>query len=88
MQAAVEAGSGRQPGNPVHAVAAIRKLVTAAEPPLRLQLGSDCVGLVENKPTSVANELDQWHVLAAVHRLLIRLAGPAGDCPVRPAIRR
>ena len=41
LQAAVEAGGGRQPGNPVHAVAAIRELVTAADPPLRLQLGSD-----------------------------------------------
>jgi len=64
LQAAVEAGSGRQPGNPVLAVAAIRELVTAAEPPLRLQLGSDCVGLVENKLSSVAKELDQWRELA------------------------
>ena len=64
LQAAVEAGDGRQPGNPVHAVAAIRELVTAAEPPLCLQLGSDCVGLVENKLTSVAKELDRWRELA------------------------
>ena len=31
---------------------------------LRLQLGSDCVGLVENKLTSVAKELDRWRELA------------------------
>lgn len=45
-------------------MAAIRQLVAAAEPPLRLQLGSDCVGLVESKLTSVANELERWRELA------------------------
>ena len=46
------------------AVEAIRELVTAAESPSRLQLGSDCVGLVEAKLASVAEELDHWRDLA------------------------
>ena len=52
------------PGTPVKAVAAIRHLVAAAEPPLRLHLGTDCVTLVEGKLASVAKELDQWRDLA------------------------
>ncbi len=61
---AVQAGCGHQPGDPVQAVAAIRRLAAAAEPPLRLQLSSDCVNLVEGKLASVAKELDQWRELA------------------------
>jgi NAD(P)-dependent dehydrogenase (short-subunit alcohol dehydrogenase family) len=61
---AVQAGCGHQPGDPVQAVAAIRRLAAAAEPPLRLQLGSDCVDLVEGKLASVAKELDQRRELA------------------------
>jgi NAD(P)-dependent dehydrogenase (short-subunit alcohol dehydrogenase family) len=64
LHAAIEANNGRQPGDPAKAVAAIRRLVAAAEPPLRLQLGSDCVTLVEDKLASVAKELDQWRELA------------------------
>jgi hypothetical protein len=61
---AVEVGDGQQPGDPVQAVAAIRRLAAAAEPPPRLQLGSDCVSLVEGKLASVAKELSQWRDLA------------------------
>jgi hypothetical protein len=53
----VEAGDGHQPGDPVQAVAAIRRLAAAAEPPLRLQLGSGCVNLVEGTLASVAKEI-------------------------------
>ncbi|MET1072285.1 MAG: oxidoreductase [Umezawaea sp.] len=64
LQTAIEAGNGRQPGDPAKAVAAIRRLVTTGEPPLRLQLGSDCVNLVEGKLAAVAKELDEWRALA------------------------
>ncbi|MFJ8314189.1 MULTISPECIES: oxidoreductase [unclassified Streptomyces] len=64
LQSAIRANDGRQPGDPVRAVAALLELVSTAEPPLRLQLGSDCVGLVEGKLASVAKELDQWRDLA------------------------
>jgi hypothetical protein len=42
----------------------VRQLAAAPEPPLRLQLGSDCVTLVEGKLASVAAELSQWRDLA------------------------
>jgi NAD(P)-dependent dehydrogenase (short-subunit alcohol dehydrogenase family) len=64
LRAGIEAGNGHQPGDPVQAAAAIRQLAAAPEPPLRLQLGSDCVSLVEGKLTSVARELGQWRGLA------------------------
>jgi NAD(P)-dependent dehydrogenase (short-subunit alcohol dehydrogenase family) len=64
LHAAIEANNGHQPGDPAKAVAAIRQLATADEPPLRLQLGSDCVTLVEGKLASVANELGRWRELA------------------------
>jgi NAD(P)-dependent dehydrogenase (short-subunit alcohol dehydrogenase family) len=64
LRSAIEAGNGRQPGDPVRAAAAIRRLAAAAEPPLRLQLGSDCVTLVEGKLAAVAGELAQWRDLA------------------------
>ncbi|MDI5970686.1 oxidoreductase [Streptomyces sp. SL13] len=64
LYTAMAVNNGKQPGDPVKAVAAIRRLAVAAEPPLRLQLGSDCVNLVEGKLASVAEELDQWRELA------------------------
>jgi hypothetical protein len=64
LRAGIQAGNGHQPGDPVQAAAAIRQLTAAPEPPLRLQLGSDCVSLVEGKLASVAGELGQWRDLA------------------------
>jgi NAD(P)-dependent dehydrogenase (short-subunit alcohol dehydrogenase family) len=64
LRAGIQAGNGHQPGDPVQAAAAIRQLAAAPEPPLRLQLGSDCVNLVEGKLASVAGELGQWRDLA------------------------
>ncbi|MFF4477404.1 oxidoreductase [Streptomyces melanosporofaciens] len=61
---AVDAGDGNQPGDPAKAAAAILRLATEPEPPLRLQLGSDCVSLVEGKLGFVAKELDQWRACA------------------------
>jgi NAD(P)-dependent dehydrogenase (short-subunit alcohol dehydrogenase family) len=64
LHAAITANNGHQPGDPTKAVAAIRHLAAMTEPPLRLQLGSDCVALVEGKLAAVATELDRWRELA------------------------
>ncbi|PRY39660.1 oxidoreductase [Umezawaea tangerina] len=64
LRTAIEGNDGRQPGDPVKAAAAIRRLVAAAEPPSRLQLGSDSVALVEGKLAAVAEELSAWRPLA------------------------
>jgi NAD(P)-dependent dehydrogenase (short-subunit alcohol dehydrogenase family) len=53
-----------QLGDPAKAAAAMIAIATGANPPLRLQLGSDCVVRVETKLAHVANELDRWRSLA------------------------
>ena len=55
---AIAGSNGKQPGNPAQAVEAIRALITMSVPPLRLQLGSDAVKLVENKLDRVRAELE------------------------------
>ncbi|GAA3432816.1 oxidoreductase [Kutzneria kofuensis] len=54
----------RQQGDPVKAAAAIITVATAEKPPLRVQLGADCVARVEAKLAVVADELAQWRELA------------------------
>jgi hypothetical protein len=56
--------NGRQPGDPKQAVAAIRQIAAVIQPPLRLQLGSDCGSLVEDKLATVAGEPGPWRDLA------------------------
>ncbi len=53
-----------QRGDPVKAAAAIADLAEAADPPLRLQLGGDCVARVEAKLDQMAAELDRWRAVA------------------------
>lgn len=53
-----------QPGDPVKAAAAIVDLADLAEPPLRIQLGSDAVARVEAKLELVHSELDRWRKVA------------------------
>ncbi|HUZ20632.1 MAG TPA: oxidoreductase [Acidimicrobiales bacterium] len=53
-----------QPGDPAKAAAAMIAVATAAEPPERLALGSDCVGRVEAKLQAVAGDLAAWRELA------------------------
>ena len=53
-----------QLGDPVRAAAAMITVALSAAPPVRLQLGSDCVARVEEKLAHVARELDQWRALA------------------------
>ena len=53
-----------QLGDPVKAAAAMITVATSADPPLRLQLGADCVARVESKLATVVRELEQWRALA------------------------
>jgi hypothetical protein len=53
-----------QPGDPAKAAAAMVKITEVERPPLRLQLGQDCVAAVEAKLEYVKQELEQWRHLA------------------------
>ncbi|WP_413756057.1 oxidoreductase [Streptomyces sp. MMBL 11-3] len=50
--------SGRQPGDPARAAAAIAAAVDAEEPPLRLLLGSDALGGARSRLQRLAREID------------------------------
>jgi len=53
-----------QPGDPAKLSQALLKLADAAQPPLRLQLGSDAVARAFAKHQQVEQELAQWKELA------------------------
>lgn len=53
-----------QQGDPEKLAAAILRLAGEAEPPMRIQLGSDSVARVETKNAFVATELAKWRDLA------------------------
>ncbi|MBY8343833.1 hypothetical protein LXH13_32935 [Streptomyces spinosirectus] len=70
---AVTAGASReraraanhaQTGDPAKAAAAIVDLSAHSNPPLRLQLGADCVQRVQDKLRTVRAELDTWRHVA------------------------
>ena len=53
-----------QAGDPVKAVAAMIKITEVATPPIRLQLGADCVAAITAKLEQVKAELEQWREVA------------------------
>lgn len=54
-----------QPGDPVKLAAAMITLVDAAEPPLRLPLGTDTLAAIAAKNAYVTQEAQAWHALSA-----------------------
>ncbi|WP_409474088.1 oxidoreductase [Streptomyces sp. HC307] len=53
-----------QPGDPVKGATAILALADAANPPLRVQLGSDCASAMDRKIAQLREETDTWRELA------------------------
>ncbi|MFE0454164.1 oxidoreductase [Streptomyces sp. NPDC058914] len=53
-----------QPGDPVKGATAILALADVADPPLRAQLGSDCVAAMDRKIAQLREETDAWRELA------------------------
>ncbi len=64
IRAARQAKSGKQPGDPAKAAQALLALVEAESPPVRLFLGEDALGLVEQKLETMKIELDAWDALS------------------------
>ncbi|MGX7743453.1 oxidoreductase [Rhodopseudomonas parapalustris] len=64
IRAARQAKSGNQPGDPAKAAQALLALVEAQNPPTRLFLGEDALGLVEQKLETMKIELDAWNALS------------------------
>ncbi|MGW2339744.1 oxidoreductase [Streptomyces sp. NPDC001661] len=61
---ALPGGSGREPGDPAKAAAAILTAVDADEPPLRLPLGNDAVDGITAQLDGSRAELAAWEKLA------------------------
>ncbi len=55
----------QQPGDPLKLASAMLVLANAAQPPVRLPLGSDTLAAIAAKHAEVARETEAWRVLAA-----------------------
>lgn len=64
IRAARQAKSGNQPGDPAKAAQALLALVGSDNPPVRLFLGDDALGLVEQKLQDMKVELGTWTALS------------------------
>lgn len=60
-----KAYDGRQPGDPAKGAQAIISLVRAADPPLRLALGSDAIAAIAKSDRARLDELERWSGLSA-----------------------
>ncbi|MEK9213155.1 hypothetical protein [Sphingomonas sp. 2378] len=60
----VSGKSGNQPGDPAKAAQALLALVEAENPPTRLFLGADALGLVDQKLDAMKAERDRWDTLS------------------------
>ena len=64
LRAARQAKSGNQPGDPARAAQALLALVESENPPVRLFLGDDALGLVGQKLEGMKVELAAWDALS------------------------
>ncbi len=64
MREFADGANHQQPGDPVKFAGAMMQLADSAQPPVRLQLGSDTVARVRAKNESVAKEMAEWLELA------------------------
>lgn len=65
MRAAVPGYNHQQPGDPTKLAQALLALVNAAEPPLRLPLGSDTLTRMAEKNERIERETSTWRTVAA-----------------------
>lgn len=63
IRQAREEKSGKQPGDPVKAARAMLAVIDSSTPPAHLLLGSDALGLVRNRLTAFAAEIDEWETV-------------------------
>ncbi|MFD4988613.1 oxidoreductase [Streptomyces sp. NPDC058372] len=85
VRQAVPGMNHAQPGDPVKGAAAVLTLADAEAPPLRAQLGSDCLAELERKLASVRQEAEAWRELALSTDHDEAGNWPAGPSPVPSA---
>jgi short-subunit dehydrogenase len=60
LEAYLYGGDGMQPGDPAKAAEAMIAIVESDDPPLRLLLGADAIGLWQQKQAAFLSELARW----------------------------
>jgi hypothetical protein len=60
IRAERQAKSGNQPGDPDKAAQVLLQLVEVKDPPTRIFLGDDALGLVQGKLQQMNVEIDTW----------------------------
>jgi hypothetical protein len=63
IEAYLYGGDGKQPGDPAKAADAMIAVVESDDPPLRLLLGADAIGLWETKQAAFSAELARWRLI-------------------------
>jgi len=63
IEAYLYGGDGKQPGDPTKAAEAMIIAVESDDPPLRLVLGADAIGLLDQKRAAFSAELARWRAL-------------------------
>jgi NAD(P)-dependent dehydrogenase (short-subunit alcohol dehydrogenase family) len=63
IEAYLYGGDGKQPGDPAKAAEAMIAAVESDDPPLRLLLGADAIGLWEQKQAASLAELARWRAV-------------------------
>jgi NAD(P)-dependent dehydrogenase (short-subunit alcohol dehydrogenase family) len=64
IRAARQAKSGQQPNDPLKAAQALLAIAEAANPPVRLFLGEDALGLVDQKLDAMRAEIGRWETFS------------------------
>jgi len=63
-RAAVQAASGKQPGDPARGATAIISAVLSPSPPLRLVLGAQAIAHIRAKMKSLAHDIESWEAVS------------------------
>ncbi len=63
MRGFAKALAGQEEGDPAKAAQAMIKIVYEDNPPLRLALGKDALGIITAKLDTLKSELEQWQAL-------------------------
>ncbi len=63
VEAYLYGSDGKQPGDPAKAAEAMIAAVESDDPPMRLLLGADAIGLWEKKQAAVAADLARWRAI-------------------------
>ena len=78
IEAYLYGGDGKQPGDPAKAAHAMIAAVESDDPPLRLLLGADAIGLWEAKQAAFLSELADWRSIGEATTFEDAAAAPIG----------